>query len=177
MSSILMILQFQLRRTIHFLKTRMKVMLLAPMMPPIVCNGAEYSHPLCFGRSTTVSSASESSALNFVYGRRKINSVTFLSGHAPAMPKRSGDECLSSDDPSAASFEAERVHSSGIFMIDNERLWIPFCRESMFNVVEEQKVVIDSLWNRNCRDVDAVGGPVVLDPSYLVSLTVDLLVF
>lgn len=27
----------------------------APMMPPIVCNGVEYSHPLCFGRSTTVS--------------------------------------------------------------------------------------------------------------------------
>lgn len=82
----------------------MKVMQLAPMMPPIACKGAEYSqYPLCFGRSTTVSSASESSALNFVYGRRKINSVTFLSGHAPAMPKRSGGECLSSDDPSAAS--------------------------------------------------------------------------
>jgi hypothetical protein len=27
------------------------------------------------------------------------------------------------------------------------------------------------------RDVDAVGGPVVLDPSYFVSLAVDLLVF
>lgn len=83
----------------------------APMMPPIVCNRAEYSHPLCFGRSTTVSSASESSALNFVYGRRKLNSVTFLSGHAPAMPKRSGDEypsLISYDDPSAARKKQRR---------------------------------------------------------------------
>lgn len=24
----------------------------APMMPPIACSRAEYSHPLCFGRST-----------------------------------------------------------------------------------------------------------------------------
>ncbi|KAJ6354999.1 hypothetical protein OIU77_005571 [Salix suchowensis] len=47
-----------------------------PMIRPVVCNGAEYSHPLCFGR-----------------------------GHAPSMPNISGDECLSlisSDDPSAA---------------------------------------------------------------------------
>ncbi|KAJ6372797.1 hypothetical protein OIU76_027176 [Salix suchowensis] len=47
-----------------------------PMIRPVVCNGAEYSHPLCFGR-----------------------------GHAPSMPNISGDEYLSlisSDDPSAA---------------------------------------------------------------------------
>jgi len=56
-------------------------------------------------------SASESSALNFVYGRRKLNSVTFLSGHAPAMPKRSGDEypsLISYDDPSAARKKQRR---------------------------------------------------------------------
>ncbi|CAK7345726.1 unnamed protein product [Dovyalis caffra] len=81
-----------------------------PLIPPIVCNGADSPCPLCFGRSTqliTISSVSKSSALNFAYGRRKLqgNSVPFLSAKDLAMAKSSGEDCLSlinSDGSSAA---------------------------------------------------------------------------
>ena len=67
-----------------------------PLMPPILCNGVEYSCPFSFGRSTQlapVSSVFESAAPNFVYGKTKPrqNPVSFLS----ALEKRSGEDCLS----------------------------------------------------------------------------------
>jgi hypothetical protein len=87
------------------------------LMSPLICNGAEYSHPLSFGRRaqlTTVSPVSEGAAPNFVYGRRKLqqNSVTFSSTQVPAMEKRSGEDCLSvisSNGPSFAHKEERLV--------------------------------------------------------------------
>ncbi|XP_011017665.1 PREDICTED: uncharacterized protein LOC105120932 isoform X2 [Populus euphratica] len=87
------------------------------LMSPITCNGAEYSHPLSFGRLaqlTSVSPVSEGAAPNFVYGRRKLqqNSVTLSSTRVPAMERRSGEDCLSvisSNGPSFAHKEERLV--------------------------------------------------------------------
>ncbi|KAH7572531.1 hypothetical protein JRO89_XS04G0271000 [Xanthoceras sorbifolium] len=81
---------------------------------------ADFSRPLNFTSSqySTVSTMSESTALNFVYRRRKLrgNSVAIFSAHDPVNTKRSND-CLSVVSSNALSLATKEQH---VFQVDDE---------------------------------------------------------